>query len=244
MFRIRIRRRVLLIAVPGLLVILTLAGWWLFRRVVSSPTRSYMIAWDTDRAHRSNLITDLLAPCPGAPFRLPSVGFVGFLYADQTGPNTPLNPHTGIDIFGDGAPGTVPVYAAYDGYLTRLAGWASAVIIRVPHDPLDPSRQIWLYYTHMANLAGDVSYVSTDYPPGTSEKLVKQGTLLGYQGVYDGGPNTRPIWQHLHFSVVKSDPDGSFRNETRIENTLDPSPYFGFNVNAGKNPVIPVRCGS
>ncbi len=229
---------------PGLLLILVLAGWWVLRRAVSSPTRSQMAAWDRDRAHRADLITDLATPCPGAPFRLPVVGFVGFLYGDQTSPNSPLDPHTGIDIFGDGDPGTVPVYAAYDGYLTRLKGWASALIIRIPHDPLDPTRQIWTYYTHMANLSGDVSYIDPAFPPGTSEKFVKQGTLLGYMGLFDGGPGTRPIWMHLHFSVVLSDSTGSFRNETRIENTLDPSPYFGFNVNAGRNPVIPVHCGS
>jgi hypothetical protein len=49
---------------------------------------------------------------------------------------------------------------------------------------------------------------------------------------------------HVHFSVVMSDTDGSFLNESRIQNVLDPSPYFGLNLNATKNPMIPVRCGS
>ena len=151
--------------------------------------------------------------------------------------------HPGIDIFGDGDPGTVPIYAAYDGYLTRLPDWKSSVIIRIPTDPLNPSRQIWTYYAHMANRAGTESYISTDFPPGTSEKFVKQGTLLGYQGQYSG-PGSPPIAMHLHFSVVASDDSGSFRNEGRFGNTIDPSPYLGMTVNASRNPTIPVKCGS
>jgi hypothetical protein len=61
-----------------------------------------------------------------------------------------INPHPGIDIFGNGAVGTVPVYAAYDGYLTREATWISAVVL--PHaDPGDVTtftrRNGWLELT-------------------------------------------------------------------------------------------------
>ena len=243
----RTKRRTLLILVIVLLVALPVIGWvgWrLIRRAAYSPTSKQLDAWFSDPASRPALVTSLVKPCPGAPFRLPSVGFVGFLYGDPTAPYTPLNAHSGVDIFGYGDPGTVPVYAAYDGYLTRLAGWISAVIIRIPHDPLDPSRQIWTYYTHMANLSGERSFISDAFPPGTSEKFVTRGTRLGYQGLYNGGIGARPIGMHVHFSVVLSDSSGSFRNETYISNTLDPSPYFGFNVNATKNPTIPVECGS
>ncbi len=227
-----------------LLILLLLAGGWsLIRRRTDSPSRSALTAWFSGPASRSALITDLNAPCPGAPFRLPSVGFVGFLYADGSGPYTAFNPHPGIDIFGNGEPGTIPVYAAYDGYLTRLPGWISAVVIRIPHDPLDSTRQIWTYYAHMASQSGDQSYISPDFPAGTSERFVKQGTLLGYQGSYNGG-GARQIGMHLHFSVIQSDSDGSFRNETYFNNTLDPSPYLGINLNATHAPTFPVRCGS
>jgi hypothetical protein len=237
----RTRRRMLIVLL--LILLLLAAGWWLIRRRTDSPSRSALATWFNNPASRAALITDLAAPCPGAPFRLPSVGFVGFLYADGSGPYTALNPHPGIDIFGNGKPGAIPVYAAYDGYLTRLPGWVSAVVIRIPHDPLDPARQIWTYYTHMASQSGDQSYISADFPPGTSERFVKQGTLLGYQGLYNGN-GTRQIGLHLHFSVIQSDGDGSFRNETYFNNTLDPSPYFGMNLNATRNPTLPVRCGS
>jgi peptidoglycan LD-endopeptidase LytH len=206
----------------------------------NSPTGVALGRWFSDPSSRAELETHLTAPCPNAPFLLPSQGFVGFLYNDPSGPYTPLNPHPGIDIFGNGEVGTVPVYAAYDGYLTRLASWKSAVIIRIPRDPLDESRQIWMYYTHMASMDGAQSFISADFPAGTSEKFVAQGTLLGYQGLYTG--NASRIGMHVHVSVVRSDPDGSFRNESIFDNTLDPSPYFGLTLNAGKPITIPVRC--
>ncbi len=242
--RSRFKRRRIIWLTLGLVVVLAAAGWWLLRGIVYSPTREALVAWFNNRSARPALITNATAPCVGAPFRLPSTGFVGLLYGDGLPPYTPLNPHPGIDIFGDGEPGAVPVYAAFDGYLTRLPDWKSAVIIRVPKDPLNPSRQIWLYYAHMASRSGDESYISADFPPGTFEKSVKQGDLLGYQGLYNGGAEARPIGVHLHFSVVLSDDDGSFRNEARFSNTLDPSPYVGMTLNAANHPTIPVRCRS
>jgi hypothetical protein len=115
------------------------------------------------------------------------------------------------------------------------------VIIRIPKDPLDPSRQIWTYYTHMASITGDTSSITSEFPEGTSEKFVKQGTLLGYQGLY-AGSGRPPIAMHVHFSVVLSSADGSFLNEARFGNTLDPSPYFGLTLNAENSPQIPVKC--
>jgi hypothetical protein len=104
------------------------------------------------------------------------------------------------------------------------------VIVRVPEDPLQPGRQIWTYYTHMANPDG-ASYIAEDFPPGTEEVFVEAGTLLGYQGNYSGTPGN-PTGVHLHFSVVLDDGQGGFRNELEIRNTLDPSPYLGLPLNA------------
>jgi hypothetical protein len=39
---------------------------------------------------------------------------------------------------------------------------------------------------------------------------------------------------HLHFSIVLDDGQGRFRNELEISNTLDPTPYFGFELNADR----------
>ncbi len=123
--------------------------------------------------------------------------------------------------------------AAYEGYLTRLPDWTSSVIMRVPNDPLEPGRQIWLYYTHMADKDGN-SFIDKAFPRGTNEVLIPAGTLLGYQGNYSGDP-FNPTGIHLHFSIVRDDGNGTFRNELEIENTLDPSPYLGMELNAKVN---------
>jgi len=72
------------------------------------------------------------------------------------------------------------------------------------------------------------------FPAGTSEKYLEAGTLLGYQGDYSGDPNN-PVGIHLHFSVVKDDGSGHFKNELDINNTYDPSPYLGLPLNAYQN---------
>jgi len=174
---------------------------------------------------------------PETPFLIPTDGLVGYLWDDSFKAG---NRHQGIDIFGGTEPGKTPVVAAYDGYLTRLPEWKSAVILRVPNDPLKPGRQIWLYYTHMADPNG-LSFISSDFPPGTSEKFVEAGTLLGYQGNYTGDA-VNPTGVHLHFSIVLDDGKGKFRNELDIRNTLDPSPYLGLPLNAKTSDGEVVNC--
>jgi hypothetical protein len=46
---------------------------------------------------------------------------------------------------------------------------------------------------------------------------------------------------HLHISVVK-DNAGQFMNELDINNTYDPSPYFGLALNAHTNPDKIPKC--
>jgi hypothetical protein len=168
---------------------------------------------------------------------MPTTGYIGFLWGDSFRPG---HKHQGLDIFGGDKAGATPVYAAYSGYLTRLPEWKSSLIIRIPSDPLQPSRQVWTYYTHLAEEDG-TSYILPAFPPGTSELFVEKGTQLGYQGNYSGDPNN-PTGVHLHFSIVKDDGRGNFSNELRIQNTIDPSPYFGMNLNAGENPGGLPRC--
>src|SRR5574338_1198936 len=83
-----------------------------------------------------------------APFQMPTDGYIGFLWDDSFRPG---HRHSGLDIFGGQSAGETPVYAAADGYLTRLPERKSSVIVRVPQDPLQPDRQIWTYYTHLAD---------------------------------------------------------------------------------------------
>ena len=164
---------------------------------------------------------------PGAPFLMPTDGLIGYLWDDsfQAGKR-----HQGIDIFGGKQVGVTPVIAAFPGFLTRLPAWKSAIIVRLPSDPLQPGRQIWLNYTHMADPNGN-SFITSDFPSGTTEKYIEAGTLLGYQGNYTGDA-ANPSGVHLHFSIVLDDGKGSFRNELDIDNTLDPSPYLGLPLNA------------
>ncbi len=224
----------------GIIVIIVLVGvvfivW--YRQ--DSDSNSYIRDWFMLPIMRSELTTDGGVACDGAPFIMPSEGFIGLLWSDPARPYNPLRRHTGIDIFGDGEVGTVPNYAAYDGYLTRLSDWKSTVIIR-HDDPLQTGRTIWTYYTHMANGDGSQSFIVDDFPAGTSNQWVGQGTLLGYQGTFSGtGP---PIGMHLHFSIVQSDSDDIFLNEAILDNTLDPSLYFGLPLNINDNPDRPIRC--
>ena len=168
--------------------------------------------------------------CNSAPFLLPTNGYIGYLWDDSFRPG---HRHQGLDIFGGTKPGLVEIRAAYDGYLSRLPDWKSTVIIRIPSDPLNPGRQIWTYYTHMADADGNPS-ISAEFPPGTSELFVRAGTLLGRQGNFSGTPGS-PAGVHLHFSIVQDDGSGHFKNELDITNTLDPSPYLGLSLNAHQN---------
>ena len=168
--------------------------------------------------------------CKSAPFLFPTDGFAGFLWGDSFGLR---HTHQGIDVFAGTDVGLTKVISAYPGYLTRSPDWKSAVIVRVPNDPLQPGRQIWLYYTHMADQNGN-SFIDEAFPAGTFEKLIEAGTFLGYQGNYSGDP-ANPVGVHLHFSIVEDDGSGKFKNELDIDNTLDPSPYLGLPLNGYEN---------
>lgn len=174
--------------------------------------------------------------CQESVFQFPTDGYIGFIWGDSFRPG---HTHQGLDIFSGAEVGETPVYAAYDGYLTRLPDWKSSLIMRVPSDPLQPGRQIWTYYTHLADAEGN-SFISEEFPPGTNEVFVKSGTLLGRMGNYSGNPRN-PTGIHLHFSIVKDDGSGKYLNELDIKNTLDPSPYFNLPLNAKENKdIIPV----
>ncbi|MCD4753304.1 MAG: M23 family metallopeptidase [Anaerolineaceae bacterium] len=211
-------------AVIGLFVVLLLGIIPGFHTSIIKRSQRLRIYLKDPASHTDWSITANTS-CGSAPFSLPTDGMIGYLWDDSF---YLRHRHTGIDIFGPTELGETPIYAAYDGYLTRMADWKSTVILRVPSDPINPEDQIWLYYTHMADKVGS-SFIVDAFPLDTIDVFVKKGTLLGYQGNYSGNPSS-PVGMHLHFSIVKSDSDGSFMNETKIENTLDPSPYFGISL--------------
>ena len=222
---------------PVLWVVLAFAalllsvGVWLIMTYRQSVVRSaHVLAWIRNPKGHPDWAVKAGERCGDAPFQMPTSGFLGYLWDDSFKPG---HRHQGIDIFGGTEPGETPVIAAYSGYLTRLGHWKSSVIIRIPQDPLHPEREIWTYYTHMADPNGE-SFISAEFPPGSSEVYVEAGTLLGYQGNFSGVPGN-PVGVHLHFSIVKDDGHGSFLNELKIKNTIDPSPYFGMELNAKTN---------
>lgn len=207
-----------LFVVSGLVLSYFYLPAWISTRRKASRLRQ----WFTDPAAHPELAIAAGARCGDAPFLLPTDGYIGFGYGDSFRPG---HSHQGLDIFGPTDLDATPVVAAFDGYLTRESTWKSAVIIRHPRDPLDPSRQVWTYYTHMADPNGE-SFILPDFPAGTRELFVPAGTLLGYQGNYSGDPNS-PVGIHLHFSIVQSNGSGGYKNELEIANTLDPIPYLG-----------------
>jgi peptidoglycan LD-endopeptidase LytH len=217
-----------------LIIVIVIAGLiaWLFPPGgVQSRSRDVQVVdWIRNPGKHPEWAVRAGQRCGEAPFVLPTDGFIGYLWDDSFYPG---HRHQGIDVFGGGQPGETPVYAAADGYLTRQTDWKSSLIMRIPQDPLQPNRQIWLYYTHLADPDGN-PLIAADFPPGTREVLIQAGTLLGYQGNYSGTPGS-PVGVHLHFSVVLDDGQGQYLNELKIENTLDPSPYLGLNLNANWN---------
>ena len=231
-----VSNRRLLIAIAIAIVALVTAGVYIYRTYRPAGLRGAQVfAWIGDPGSQPGLVILAGSHCGNAPFAFPTTGVAGYIWDDsfQLG-----HRHQGVDIFGGTAIDVTPVVAAYPGYLTRLPEWKSSVIVRVPSDPLQPGRQIWVYYTHMADPNGN-SFIASEFPPGTYERAVESGTLLGHQGDYSGDPNN-PVGVHLHISIVK-DNGGKFMNELDINNTYDPSPYFGLALNAQKNPdKIPV----
>ena len=227
-----------ILIIGGLLAFITYR--WLLPRYSDTRSNSNPVIdrWFSDLSSRSDLTT-IRTICPGAFFSLPSDGLIGLLWSDPAAPYTIFNPHTGIDVFGDGTAGTVPVYAAYDGLLSRRSDWLSSVIIK-HDDPLQTGRTIWSYYTHMATRDGSRSFVAPTFSPGTTDVPVKRGDLLGYQGEY-AGVGRAPIGMHVHFSMVTSEADGTFKNEAVIANTLDPSPYFKLQLNIADLPARPIK---
>lgn len=245
----RSRRRKLVLLLLALVILpgaALIAGYPALRTVAGvilrHPPNEALLRWFYEPSARAALSTSFAAPCPGYPFLTPSAGLVGGLpWNAAYAPYNILQPHPGIDIFGDGPEGTVPVYAAYDGLLTREEDWVATVIIR-HDDPLQPGRVIWTYYTHMASVDGRRSYIVDRFPPGVTALPVRQGELLGYQGSYNGGPGAQPIGMHLHFSIVRSDALGHYLSEAVFANTLDPTPYLGLKLNDPSSGDFPLRC--
>ena len=225
-------KKPLWIALLVLFLGIVIAGLLIYHHYFSPDERSRKVFnFIRNPEKYSKWIMPALTRCGDAPFVMPTSGMIGFIWGDSFRPG---HRHQGIDIFSGTDVGITPVYAAYDGYLTRNVDWKASLILRVPSDPLHPGEQIWLYYTHLADSQGH-SLIDAAFAPGVEDVFVPAGTRLGTQGNYSGTPGN-PTGIHLHFSIVRDDGQGGYLNELEIRNTLDPSPYFGLPLNAANNP--------
>jgi hypothetical protein len=223
-----LQRKLVGVLVIGLLLGLVFYLVYEFR--TAAARTPYVVGFINNPAGSQKLVLQAGSRCGTAPFIFPTTGLIGYLWDDMFNAG---HRHQGIDVFAGTDVDVTPVISAYPGYLTRLPEWKSSVIVRVPSDPLNPGNQIWLYYTHMADAGGN-SFVDANFPPGTEEQYINAGVVLGRQGNYSGDPNN-PVGVHLHFSVVRDDGLGRFKNELDINNTYDPSPYLGLALNATQN---------
>jgi hypothetical protein len=155
--------------------------------------------------------------CPGAPWPWPSSGELGVQWKGG-----------GLDFFGEGNEGKVPVYAVADGLVTRLPAWTDAVAIQ-HDDPLRPGQKVWSYYGGLSAANGLNSYVAPDFPLGAAGLPVKAGQLLGYQGTWSEKP-LWGMWMHVRFAVVRAAEQGAFPDQLGPDNTLDPSAYLGLSL--------------
>jgi len=220
------------------LFLISLLGYFVYRIYFSTTSRTkQLITWLRKSEDYPDWVVQTGMQCNDSVFLVPSSGFIGYLWDDSFKLG---NRHQGIDIFAGKEVGEIPVIAAYSGYLTRQQNWKSSVIIRIPEDPLNPNRQIWTYYTHMADADGN-SLIENKFPPGSYEIPITAGTQIGYQGNYSGTIGY-PLGVHLHFSIVRDDGIGNFLNELKINNTIDPSPYFNLALNAKVNSNDIVIC--
>lgn len=153
-------------------VMLLVGGYFIYcGRAAGMAKTARLLAWFNDPAAHLEWMMKAGQRCGQAPFIFPTDGYIGFvcLHQHRWGDSFRRgHRHQGLDIFGGGEVNVTPIIAAYPGYLTRLPDWKSTVIVRIPNDPLQPGRQIWTYFTHMADAQGN-SFISEQFPPGAGK---------------------------------------------------------------------------
>jgi hypothetical protein len=175
------------------------------------------------------VVTATLDACPGVSWRLPGDGSRGIQLKND-----------GIDLFGNAKEASSPVYAMAAGKLTRRPEWVDAVAI-LHEDPLRPGEKVWAFYGGMAAANGTDSFVSKDFPAGSTDLPVKSGQLLGYQGTWSGTPQW-PQWVHVFIALVDAHGKSSQPKDITSADLLDPAPYLGLVVESGKDYPQPLKC--
>lgn len=184
--------------------------------IYSNYTLSGLIAGNKIYTLEEQVELETLTACPGAAWQLPNDAATGVLWNQN-----------GLNFYGWGQEGKVPVYAATDGLLTRNQDWFDTVAI-LSDDPLNPGRQVWTIYSNMGGSDGFTSFVAEDFPPGVTNVPVRKGQIVGYQGTWNGRPGWA-TWLHVLFAVLRAD-SADFPAEVTPEMVLDPRPYLGIEL--------------
>lgn len=184
--------------------------------IYSNYTLSGLVAGNKVYTLVEQVEMETLAACPGAAWQLPNNSSTGVLWNQN-----------GLNFYGWGQEGKVPVYAAADGLLTRNEDWFDTVAI-LHDDPLNPGQQVWSIYSNMGGSDGFTSFVAEDFPPGVTNVPVKAGQIVGYQGTWNGRPGWA-TWMHVLFAVLRAD-SADFPAEVTPEMVLDPRPYIGIEL--------------
>jgi len=171
-------------------------------------------------------VTTEVTSCEAASWKLPSSASLGIQLRDR-----------GIDFFGQGNEGKIPVYAVADGLLTRLLDRADAVALQY-EDPQRPGKKIWALYDGMASADGRNSYISEEFLTAVSVP-VKAGHLIGYQGTWSETPNW-PMWVHVRFTVV--DVGDQLPGTVTSMTYLDPAAYLGLELDVSNQNIQTLRC--
>ena len=170
-----------------------------------------------------------IGACPGAAWELPSSASLGIQLRDG-----------GIDLFGQGNEGAIPVHAPVDGLLTRLSDRTDAVAIQ-SDDPLQPGNKVWTLYEGMASADGRRSYIAEEFPAGSADVRVRAGQIIGYQGTWSGKPQWS-MWVHIHFSVIYVDDPALRPGQMTSITFLDPARYLGLMLDVSNQNLQSMRC--
>ncbi len=140
------------------------------------------------------------------------------------------NPHPGLDLLTDTAPGATPVYAAARGNVVIAPPKVKSAVVIKSTDI--NGKTIYILYTHMANKTGTDLYGGKyGYDEkGVWKKLrnfqpnefVEAGEQIGRVGNFGGDP------VHLHFSITLEEKKGDL-DTTGFDspnNTTDPTPFL------------------
>ena len=176
--------------------------------------------------HQSTLISE----CENGVWALPTTAYLGYRYRDGL-----------LAFYGAGAEGQVPVKAVADGLFYRLEGIPEGSFLILHEDPLNPGEKLIAYYGDMRSYQGDRIFISEAFLGNVQGVSVSKGETIGFQGMWSGSPNQQD-WLHITFGLAPYDSQFLEEPDLLFENLIDPSVYFGIEIDTGAKSVKPIKC--